>query len=84
MGGDVEHYNINMQETAPQPLINCPPPTINHEDIPHGKHNAYKFQITITIVCHKAVDPSIVMQPPVTLTSEIFSGLLVCILEIGL
>ena len=34
------------------------------------KHQTYKFQIGITIVCHKAGDPSFVTQPPVTLTSE--------------
>ena len=34
------------------------------------KHHAYKFQVAITIVCHKAVDPSVFTQPPVTLTSE--------------
>ena len=36
----------------------------------HTKHHAYKFQVAITIVFHKAVDPSVVTQPPVTLTSE--------------
>ena len=35
------------------------------------KHNAYKFQIAVSIVFHKAVDPAVVTQPPVTLTSEI-------------
>ena len=37
------------------------------------EHQAYKFQIAITIVCHKAVDPSVVTQPPVTLTSEMIA-----------
>ena len=31
------------------------------------------FQVAITILCHKAVDPSVVTQPPVTLTSEIIA-----------
>ena len=39
----------------------------------HIKHHAYKFQVAITIVCHKAVDPSVVTQSPVTLTSEIIA-----------
>ena len=34
------------------------------------KHHAYKFQVAITIVCHKAVDPSVVTHPSVTPTSE--------------
>ena len=34
------------------------------------KHNAYKFQIAVDVVFHKAVDPAVVTQPPVTLTSE--------------
>ena len=37
------------------------------------KHHAYKFQVAITIVCHKAVDRSVVTQPPVTLTSEMIA-----------
>ena len=37
------------------------------------KHRAYKFQVAITIVCHKAVDPSVVTQPPATLTSEMIA-----------
>ena len=38
-----------------------------------AKHHAYKFQVAITIVCHKAVDPRVVTQPPVTLTSEMIA-----------
>ena len=34
------------------------------------KHNAYKFQIEVDVVFHKAVDPAVVKQPPVTITSE--------------
>ena len=34
------------------------------------KHSAYKFQIAVSIVFHKAVDPAVVTQPPVVLTSE--------------
>ena len=32
---------------------------------------AYKFQVAVSIVFHKAGDPAVVIQPPVTLTSEI-------------
>ena len=34
------------------------------------KHSAYKFQIAVDVVFHKAVDPAVVKQPPVLLTSE--------------
>ena len=34
------------------------------------KHSAYKFQIAVSIVFHKAVDPALVTQQPVVLTSE--------------
>ena len=34
------------------------------------KQIAYKFQIAVDVVFHKAVDPAVVTQPPVTLPSE--------------
>ena len=34
------------------------------------EHRAYKFQIAVCVVFHKAVYPSVVTQPPVALTSE--------------
>ena len=34
------------------------------------KHHAYKFQFAVDIVFHKADDPAVVTQPPMTLTSE--------------
>ena len=37
------------------------------------KHRAYKFEVAITIVCHKAVESSVVTQPPVMLTSEVIA-----------
>ena len=56
----MERCNISMQET--QHLDHLP--TALHILLPsmktfHIKH-AYKFQVAITIVCHKAVDPSVV------------------------
>ena len=42
----------------------------------HTKHHAYKFQVAITIVSHKAMDQSVVTQPPVT--SEIIA---VCVAD---
>ena len=37
------------------------------------KHSAYKFQIAVSIVFHKTVDPALVTQPPVVLTSEMIA-----------
>ena len=36
----------------------------------HRDHRAYKFQMAVDVVFHKAVDPAVITQPPVTLTSE--------------
>ena len=35
------------------------------------KHSAYKFQIAVDVIFHKSVDPAVVTQPPVALTSEL-------------
>ena len=34
------------------------------------EHRAYKFQIAVSVVYHKAVDPAVITQPPVVLTSQ--------------
>ena len=34
------------------------------------RHRAYKFQIAMDVMFHKAVDPAVVTQPPVTLRCE--------------
>ena len=71
MGGAVKRFNIDMQETQHldhlSPALHLLLPSMKTFQI---KHHAYKFQVAITIVCHKAVDPSAVTQPPVTLTSD--------------
>ena len=33
-------------------------------------HSAYKFQMTVDVIFHKAVDPTVITQPAVTLTLE--------------
>ena len=33
-------------------------------------HSAYKFQMAVDVIFHKAVDPTVITQPAVTLTSE--------------
>ena len=37
----------------------------------HRDHRACKFQISVDVVFHKAADPAVITQPPVTLASEI-------------
>ena len=34
------------------------------------RHRSYKFQIAVDVMFHKAVDPAVVTQPPVTLSCE--------------
>ena len=34
------------------------------------EHDAYKFQIAVSAVFHKVVDPAVITQPPVALASE--------------
>ena len=74
LGGAVKRYNIDMQETQHlnhlSPTLRLPLPTMKTF---RTKHHAYKFQVAITIVCHKEVDPSVVTQPPVNLTSEMIA-----------
>ena len=70
----MERYNIDMQETQHLDHLSTAlhllrPPMKTFQD----KHRAYKFQVAITIVRHKTMDPSVVTQPPVTLTSEMIA-----------
>ena len=34
-------------------------------------HSAYKFQMAVDVIFHKAVDPTVIFQPAVTLTPEV-------------
>ena len=36
----------------------------------HRDHKAYKFQLAADVIFHKAVDPAVITEPPVTLASE--------------
>ena len=73
-GDAVERYNIDMQEKQHldhlSPALHLLLPTMKTFQ---AKHCAYKFQVAIPIVYHKVVDPSVVTQPPVTLTSEMIA-----------
>ena len=56
----MERYEIDMQETQLldylSNAIHLLRPTMMKFQ---HKHQAYKFQVVITIVCHKAEDPSV-------------------------
>ena len=73
MGGALERYSINMlgtQHLTHYSTVLHLLPTMTQF---HIKHHAYKFQVAITIVCHKAMDPSVVTQSPVALISEMIA-----------
>ena len=74
IGGAVYRYNIDMQETQHLNHLSTALRLLGSSmKTSQDKHHAYKFQVAITIVCHKAVDPSVVTQPPVTITSEMIA-----------
>ena len=64
-------YAVDMQEadhlTALQGTVTYFQPSMSTY---HRDHCAYKFQMAVDVIFHKAVDPTVVTQPPVTLTSE--------------
>ena len=71
LGGAVEQFTVNMKEANHLSALKkdiavfTPVMTTFQQE-----HRAYKFQIAVTVVFHKAVDPAVGTQPPVTLTSE--------------
>ena len=71
LDGASEMYAVGMQEadhlTALQGAVTSFQPSISTY---HRNHCAYKFQMAVDVIFHKAVDPTVVTQPPVTLTSE--------------
>ena len=71
LGGASEMYAVDMQEadhlTALQGAVRSFQPSMSTY---HRDHWPYKFQMAVDAIFHKAVDPTVVTQPPVTLTSE--------------
>ena len=71
LGSAVEQFVVDMKESKylsamkKSVAVFKPAMTKFHQD-----HQAYKFQIAVDVVFHKAVDPAVITQPPVTLTSE--------------
>ena len=69
--GNVQQFTVNMKEakrlsTLEKAIAVFKPAMKDFQQ----KHSAYKFQIDVSIVFHKAVDPAVVTQPPVLLTTE--------------
>ena len=78
LGGAAEMFAVNMKEanhlSALEESVNALKPAMDNY---HRDHRAYKFQIAVDVIFHKAVDPAVITQPPVTLTSEmvaVYSG----------
>ena len=65
--GNVQQVTVNMKEVKSLARLNkaiavFKPVMMNFQQ----KDNAYKFQIAVDVVFHKAVDPAGVTQPQVT------------------
>ena len=67
-GGVAEVHSVDMQEqdqlAALGDAVLSLEPTMTAY---HRRHQAYKFQVAVGVMFHKAVDPTVVTQPPVTL-----------------
>ena len=66
LGGAVEQFTVNMEEANHLPALKkhiavFTPVMATFQQ----EHCAYKFQISVTVVFHEAVDPAVVTQPPV-------------------
>ena len=69
--GNVQQFTVNVKEakslsTLQKAIYIFKQVMMNFQQ----KHSAYKFQIAVSIDFHKAVDPAVIMQPPVVLTPE--------------
>ena len=64
LGGAVEQFTVNMKEVKHLSTLKksiavfMPVMTTFHQE-----HRAYKFQIAVSVVFHKAVDPAVIIQP---------------------
>ena len=71
LGGAAEMFAVEMKEanhlSALQGAVTAFKPSMDNY---HRNHRAYKFQLFVDVVSHKAVDPAVITQPLVTLTSE--------------
>ena len=71
LGGTSEMYEVDMKEsdnlTALQGAVTFFQPSMS---TCQRDHSAYKFQMAVDVIFHEAVDPTVITQPVVTLTSE--------------
>ena len=71
LDGTSEKYEVDMKEsdnfTALQGAVTSFQPSMSTYQ---RDHSAYKFQMAVDVIVHKAVDPTVITQPAVTLTSE--------------
>ena len=70
-GGNVQQFTANMKEaknlsTLKKAIVVFKPVMMHFQQ----KHSAYKFRMAVDVVFHNAVDPAVVIHPPVTLTLE--------------
>ena len=69
--GTVQQFTVSMKEAKSLSTLEKAVAVFEPEMIDfQQQHNAYKFQIAVSIFFQKAVDPAVVTQSPVTLTSE--------------
>ena len=67
----VEQFTVNMKEAKRLSTLEKAGDVFNPAMVKfQQEHRAYKFQVAVSIVFHKAVDPTVVTHPPVVLTSE--------------
>ena len=78
LGGASEMYAVDIQEadhlSALQGAVSSFQPSMTKY---HREHRAYEFQMAVDVAFHKAVDPAVITQPSVILTSEWFQFMLV-------
>ena len=71
LGSAVEQFTVNMKEAKHlSPLKKAIAVCMSVMTKFHQENCAYKFQIAISGVFHKAVDPAVITQPKVALASE--------------
>ena len=69
--GSVQQLTVNTKEAKSLPMLKAVAVFKSVMMNFQQKHSAYKFQIAVDVVFHKAVDPVVVT--PMTLTSEMFA-----------
>ena len=71
LGGASEKYAVDMQQADHLSALQGAVSSVQHSMTKYNReHCAYKFQMDVYVAFHKVVDPAIITQPPITLTSE--------------